>query len=228
MATTIDLKISPIPAQVAGRPCVFDGSALLGALRAALALNIVAPTSRVVVSQSGGFVGRDVNQFQVHFGDARSWVEVVEFLGGDYSRPSLTRVDGGFQFSFAEWTAVVALRAAMLDAHRALGQPDLVQLTMGDGSAATVLNAQPGEVARSQGDIVVGWHAPLAGHFDWVALYLVGAPNSSFVAYQYVPDGQVDGEFLFAVPATPGSYEFRYLVANSYVDVARSMPVVVS
>jgi hypothetical protein len=40
-----------------------------------------------------------------------------------------------------------------------------------------------------------------------------------------VPDAQVDGSFLFDAPATTGSYEFRYLVANSYVDVARSAPV---
>ncbi len=72
------------------------------------------------------------------------------------------------------------------------------------------------------GPIAVQWFAP-AGHSlqDWVGLFKVGAPNTTYVAYQYVPAG-VSGTLNFVAPAAGGSYEFRYLRNNGYTDVAAS------
>jgi hypothetical protein len=72
------------------------------------------------------------------------------------------------------------------------------------------------------------WTAPAGSSgTDWVSLYLVGNANTSFGTWKYT-NGATSGTFNTTAPATPGTYEFRYLLNNGYTDAARSAPVTVA
>lgn len=226
MPDSFQFAIDPLPDALERSPFLFDLDPVRRAFRHVLALNAITPVSRAIFAQSQ-IIGRDVHQFQVFFRDARSWIEQVEFLGGDMSKPNFKREDPGFAFGFDEWTEIGSLKNAIIAMHVALSSPKLIQTTFADQVTTTLLNVDKDTVAR--GDPVgVGWHASLAGHLDWVAMYAVGAPNTSYLAYKYVPDNQVDGDFEFSAPVNPGTYVFRYLVANSYSSSAESPPFTVT
>jgi hypothetical protein len=92
---------------------------------------------------------------------------------------------------------------------------------------AYTLSASPSTV-RPGGTITVRWTAP-AEHAtnDWIGLFAAGSPNTSYLAYQWVASG-TSGSVTFTAPATPGSYEFRYLPNNGYSSVDTSNPVQVT
>ena len=62
---------------------------------------------------------------------------------------------------------------------------------------------------------------------DWVALYKVGDPNGAYGWWSYT-NGATSGSFNLTAPNTAGSYEFRYLLNNGSIDVARSQTVTVN
>lgn len=157
-----------------------------------------------------------------YFADARNWIDLLETVPGqDSGRPRLTRQSVGSEFTNDEWNGIVALRLDMLDAHNYMGEPDLISIRFSPIADSTILYTNPTSGVHGQGTLAVNWHAPNAGHHDWIALYPSASPNNgSYVSYQYVPDGQVDGTFNFAMPGVAGTYEFRYLVADSYVSIA--------
>jgi hypothetical protein len=75
--------------------------------------------------------------------------------------------------------------------------------------------------------VTLNWIAPAGSSAtDWVGFFAVGAPNSPAIAWQYT-GGATNGSFT-TTPASPGTYEFRYMVNNSYTDVARSNTVTVN
>jgi len=86
-------------------------------------------------------------------------------------------------------------------------------------SATTVVSGSP---------VSVSWTAP-AGRsaFDWVGIFGVGTPSQSYTLYDYT-NGKTSGTFGVTAPATPGQYEFRYLVDDGFIDVARSTPFTVT
>jgi hypothetical protein len=55
----------------------------------------------------------------------------------------------------------------------------------------------------------------------------VGAPNSSYVWYQYT-GGTTSGSASVVMPSQTGQYEFRYLLQNGYTDVVRSSAITVA
>jgi fibronectin type 3 domain-containing protein len=86
------------------------------------------------------------------------------------------------------------------------------------------LSASPGAVAPG-GSITVAWTGP-AGHStsDWVGLFAVGTPNTSYLAYQYTTS-DTGGTMTFTAPSAPGSYEFRYLPNDGYTSAVSSNSV---
>jgi hypothetical protein len=73
--------------------------------------------------------------------------------------------------------------------------------------------------------------ATLAGGFgggsDWLALALVGSPDTKFVAYTYVGAGVTTRMWTVTMPSTSGQYEFRYFPNNGYIRAATSPAVAV-
>ena len=65
---------------------------------------------------------------------------------------------------------------------------------------------------------------------DWIALYACGAANNQFATYTYNSGAVGSGCLDFTIPdgLEDGCYEFRYLPANGYVEVARSDAMLIS
>ena len=74
----------------------------------------------------------------------------------------------------------------------------------------------------------VNWTAP-ANHSsrDWIALYPTGGANASFISASYVGTA-ASGTITVVTPTTPGQYEFRYLLNDSFSLGARSSPISIS
>jgi IPT/TIG domain-containing protein len=86
----------------------------------------------------------------------------------------------------------------------------------------------PNTVA-SGGQLSVSWTAPRGGAADWVGLFKVGDPNTSYEDYWWkYTNGGTSGTFTLSAPTEPGQYEFRYLLDDGFVDTVRSSPVAVT
>jgi len=104
----------------------------------------------------------------------------------------------------------------------AASQPITVRAAPGYALSASPSPVNPGQ------PIVVTWDAPV-GHSsaDWIGLYRKGESNNrNYISWQYVPAG-ARGTMQFDTPAA-GEYEFRYLLRDGYIDVARSNTVTVN
>lgn len=98
-------------------------------------------------------------------------------------------------------------------------------------SATYTLTASPDTVA-AWSPIIVTWSAP-GEHSaaDWVGLYLVGAPDTSFISRQDT-GGASSGSMIFTVGCNDFyegycEYEFRYFTNNTYTKVMTSNTVTV-
>ena len=88
------------------------------------------------------------------------------------------------------------------------------------------LSATPSSV-NAGSPVAVSWTAPAgSSSLDWIGLFPTGSSNLEYVWRQYT-SGSSAGNFTVPAPSTPGTYEFRYLVNDSYTDVIRSNSVVV-
>jgi len=75
--------------------------------------------------------------------------------------------------------------------------------------------------------LTVNWTAPAGSSAkDWVGLFKVGAPNSSFGQWKYT-GGATTGTFSLTAPSA-GQYEFRYLLNDGLTDVARSSTITIN
>jgi thermitase len=94
-------------------------------------------------------------------------------------------------------------------------------------STPFVLTASPGTANPGQ-ELTVNWTAPTGRPAnDWIGLYKVGDPETSYISWQYTA-GTTSGSRTFTAPSQPGQYEFRYFTNNSYIKVATSNTVTVS
>jgi hypothetical protein len=95
-----------------------------------------------------------------------------------------------------------------------------VTVTVGASPSPYTLTAAPSSL-RGGGTLMVSWTAPPSGvsASDWVGLYASGAPNPNYLAFQYTGGG-LTGTKTFPAPASPGTYEVRYLLKNGYTSVA--------
>jgi hypothetical protein len=94
---------------------------------------------------------------------------------------------------------------------------DVVTLTV----SATLV--QPGD------QLSVSWVAPSGRSVvDWLGLFKPEDPSTSYENgwWQYT-NGITSGTHTLRAPNQPGQYEFRYLLDDGYIDVARSAPLTV-
>ena len=140
---------------------------------------------------------------------------------------------GGVQAEIIQLTATIITVKAPL---HAVGVADVV-VTNPDGQSVTLpagytfelltLVASPTRV-RPGDQLTVSWIAPgRRSRFDWIALYKAGELNVNYddALWRYT-EGVGSGQFTFTAPA-PGEYEFRYLLDDDYVDVGRSLRIIV-
>jgi hypothetical protein len=164
---------------------------------------------------------------------------------GSTVRPTPVVITGtGFLPGAVVTLDVIALRVTVVSSTtitavapaRAAGQVDVVVTNPGrSGGTLTgaftystegpfTLTASTDAVAAG-GEMSVSWTAPTARDGDWIAVFKVGG---SYDDDWYVSThGATSGSHTLTAPTRPGLYEFRYLVDEGFVDVARSGPFTV-
>jgi hypothetical protein len=65
------------------------------------------------------------------------------------------------------------------------------------------------------------------GAADWMSFAATGAPNNSYLKFVYVGAGVTTRTWTVTAPSTPGTYEFRLFLNNSYTRAATSPTVTV-
>ncbi len=65
------------------------------------------------------------------------------------------------------------------------------------------------------------------GTFDWLALAAAGASNYSYIQWTYVAAGATTSAWTVTMPATAGTYEFRYFRDGGYTRGSTSAAVIV-
>ncbi|MEP7305210.1 MAG: IPT/TIG domain-containing protein [Acidobacteriota bacterium] len=89
------------------------------------------------------------------------------------------------------------------------------------------LTARP-SLVTSGDQLTVSWSAPSGWSVaDWIGLFKVGVPSTSYQNGWWDYAGGASGALTLSAPAQPGEYEFRYLLDDGFIDVARS-PIVVT
>lgn len=76
-------------------------------------------------------------------------------------------------------------------------------------------------------ELTVSWTASQPGKLDWISLFRITATNLQHDGWYDYVGGEPSGTFTLKAPMEPGQYEFRYLLDDGYVDVARSRPVTI-
>ena len=71
----------------------------------------------------------------------------------------------------------------------------------------------------------VSWTASRTQPGDWLALFRVGG-NYDDDWWGYT-SGATSGTQTLTAPTRPGQYQFRYLLNDSFLELARSSPVTV-
>jgi hypothetical protein len=95
-------------------------------------------------------------------------------------------------------------------------------------AAGYTLNADPLSVQPGQ-NITVTWTTPSTNSRDWIAWSKIGDSNYSFDPSRWrYTFGAPTGSMTITAPATPGSYEFRYLVNDGYNSAVHSQTVTVN
>ena len=118
---------------------------------------------------------------------------------------------------------------------RGISGPDLVLTNPGGESAIlsagftyefATLSVDPISVAPL-GQFTVSWTASSGrSPLDWIGLFRAGDSNSFYIWYEYT-NGAASGTVRFTAPSQPGQYQFRYLLDDGYIDVARTGAVTV-
>jgi glucose/arabinose dehydrogenase len=99
-------------------------------------------------------------------------------------------------------------------------------VTVSEASGTFSLIASPNTVTPG-GSLTVSWTAPSGRPAnDWIGLYRIGDPETSFISWQYTA-GTSSGNASFTAPGQQGQYEFRYFTNNSFIKVATSNPITV-
>jgi len=62
---------------------------------------------------------------------------------------------------------------------------------------------------------------------DWIAFASAASPNTDYLRFTYVGTGVTDRTWSVTAPSTPGPYEFRLFLTNSYTRAATSATVTV-
>ena len=99
--------------------------------------------------------------------------------------------------------------------------------TIPSDSRTVSLAANPRIVAPG-GDLSVDWAVSVMNSSsDWIGFFGIAVPSTGYQDgyWQYVGNG-LSGTLMFKAPLQPGEDEFRYLLDDGFVDVARA-PVTV-
>lgn len=114
---------------------------------------------------------------------------------------------------------VLLLGICMLFGHEASGIAATYSLT------PSTLTAQPGQTISVTWNVAGG----VPSGKDWIGLFRVGDPNSAYDGNRWrYTNGFSPGSFTTTAPSAAGTYEFRYLVNDSFTSAASSPTITIS
>src|SRR5206468_6124036 len=94
-----------------------------------------------------------------------------------------------------------------------------------DVAPGPTITVSPTSVVTGGALTVVAANGP-GNATDWVAVALVGSPDTSSVAWKYLGGG-TGGTLPFVAPQAAGTYEARLMANDGYVRLATSSPFTV-
>ena len=156
--------------------------------------------------------------------------------GSGFATGSEVRWNGSARpTTFVSTTQLRAAIAAADVAAPATAQVTVFSPAPGGGTSAPVafVVAPPPSLAVSATTVAPGATVTVTltngagGLYDWLSFAPVSAANSSFVTFVYVGGGTTTRTWTVTAPATPGTYEFRLFLNNTYTRAATSPPVIV-
>ena len=100
-------------------------------------------------------------------------------------------------------------------------------LSFGIAVSSATLNVSATSVMGGS-NVTVTLTNGLGGSGDWLALASTSAANNSYLSYIYVGAGVSTKTWTFAMPTTPGTYEFRLFLNKGYTRAATSPPITVT
>ena len=158
--------------------------------------------------------------------------DVVRIFGTGFATGATVTLDSVSTRVVQATNTTIMVMAPVHSAERVdvvVSNPDGESVTVTEGYAYQVVTLSvSSNVVAPGSELTVGWVAPTGRPlWDWVALFKVGDPNTSYGRYEYT-NGATAGSLTFTAPAQAGQYEFRYLVDDGFIDAARSGPVTVT
>jgi hypothetical protein len=102
--------------------------------------------------------------------------------------------------------------------------PDGRSATRTGGFTYTTVSLNVSANAVRPGEpLSVSWAAPgRQATGDWIGLFVAGVPNESYQDGLWQYTSSASGTMTFTAPGLAGDYEFRYLLDDGFVDVARA------
>jgi subtilisin len=170
----------------------------------------------VTVTLTGGFGGAaDWLAFAATGAPATSYVQSTYVGGGVTTRTWTITVSGPGTYEFRLFLNngyTLAAKSAPIIA--TVGTPPALTV-----SATTAVPGTPVTVTLTNG---------YGGATDWLALAHTGSPNNSYLQLTYVGGTVTTRTWTVTMPSTPGTYEFRLFLNNSYTLAATSPSVTVN
>src|SRR5207249_2367602 len=131
---------------------------------------------------------------------------------------TVTMPSGGGTFEFRLFLNAGYTRAATSPA---------VTVTPGPPPPAATLTVNATNVAAGA-SVTVTLTGGTGGSLDWLALAATTAPNTTYLQWTWVGGGVTTRTWTVTMPTSPGTYEFRLFLNNSFTVTARSPMVTVS
>jgi hypothetical protein len=162
---------------------------------------------------------------------------VIAATGSGFVRESVIQWNGVDRAT--TYVSATELRTTLSAADLAATGTALVSVSTpapgGGASAAVTFRVVPPPVlsvdatsVRLGASVTVTLTGGLGGSRDWLALSSVGSSIISYIQFTYVGSGVVTRTWTVTMPSTPGTYEFRLFLNNTYTLASTSPPITVT
>jgi subtilisin len=179
----------------------------------------VAPGSPATVTLTSGF------------GGATDWLALAAVGSPDTTYLKWTYVGAGL--TTRTWTVTMPATAGAYEFRLFLNNGSVRAATSPTVTVDPTLTPPPpsltvsASTAPTGSNVTVTLTGGLGGPADWLTLAPTNAPNTTYLQYVYVGAGVFDRTWTTAMPATPGTYEFRLFLNGGYTRGATSPPITV-
>lgn len=194
-----------------------------------LSARTVAPGGTVAVTFGGGLPQRldwlGVVPAASDFGEYLDW----KYLNDSTVPPSAALTSGTVTLTLPTIPGRYKVTWFGNDTTGVLTSSEVISVVAGAGAAISSNAQSPSNDFTSVGPgarVIVSFNGTGGSTTDWIGLYAVGAPSTSFLAWTYLngttaaPSTPLSsGQVTFTMPTAPGQYEFRLLANDGYQEL---------